>query len=256
MSPRIESVLAARAQQLEEDASPRRSLWVSIGCHVLLMALIVLAPLVAAHDVEPLEFVAVQIVPLQALGVENPSPAPSRPAPKPKETPKVEEPKPEPKPEPEIDEPESAEPMPAIRTKPSSKPKVTETESPLSSASPPSDPTRRQGSALGSSLGTSTFGAAVGGLDNPDFVYSYYIDQMLAMISANWQRPAIGGNVEAMVHFRIYTDGKIKDLRIVTSSGYNSFDLAGLRAVQLAAPFPRLPQSYRHGSLGVNLILR
>ena len=254
MSPQIESVLAARAQQLEEDSSPRRSLWVSIGCHVLLMALVLLAPMVAARDVEPLEFVAVQIVPLQALGVEKPSPAPSRPAPKPKETAKVEEPKPEPKPE--IDEPESAEPKPATQTKPSSKPKVTKTESSSSSAPPPSDPTRRQGSALGSSLGTSTFGAAVGGLDNPDFVYSYYIDQMLAMISANWLRPSIGGKVEAMVHFRIYSDGKMKDLRIVTSSGYNSFDLAGLRAVQLAAPFPRLPQSYRHGSLGVNLILR
>ena len=109
---------------------------------------------------------------------------------------------------------------------------------------------------MGSSLGTSNFGAAVGGLDNPDFVYSYYVDQMLAMIRSNWQRPALGGRIEATVHFRIETGGAISDLRIIESSGYNSFDLAGLRAVQLAAPFPPFPQSYRHKSLGVTLILR
>jgi TonB family protein len=112
------------------------------------------------------------------------------------------------------------------------------------------------GSPLGSSLGTSPLGATVGGLDNPDFVYSYYVDQMLAMISANWLRPSIGGQVEAAVHFRIHRDGSTSDIRVSQSSGYNSFDLAGLRAVQQAAPFPRLPQSYQHKSLGVNLILR
>ena len=115
---------------------------------------------------------------------------------------------------------------------------------------------QRRGSPLGSTLGTSAFGAAVGGFDNPDFVYGYYVDQMLGMISANWQRPVLGANVEAIIHFRIHKDGHISEVRITQSSGYNSFDLAGLRAVQLAAPFPRLPQSYRHNSLGVNLILR
>ncbi len=112
------------------------------------------------------------------------------------------------------------------------------------------------GSPQGSSLGTVAFGATVGGLDNPDFVYGYYIDQMLALISANWLRPALGGGVEAVVHFRILRKGEITEVRIVQSSGYNSFDLAGLRAVQLAAPFPPLPQSYPSRSLGVNLILR
>jgi protein TonB len=127
---------------------------------------------------------------------------------------------------------------------------------PSQSASAGADLGQRLGSPLGSSLGTSPLGATVGGLDNPDFVYSYYVDQMLAMISANWLRPSIGGQVEAAVHFRIHRDGSISDIRVVQSSGYNSFDLAGLRAVQQAAPFPRLPQSYQHKSLGVNLILR
>jgi len=45
------------------------------------------------------------------------------------------------------------------------------------------------------------------------------------------------------------------DLKISESSGYNSFDLAALRAVQNAAPFPPLPRAYSHDDLGVNLIV-
>jgi TonB family protein len=69
-------------------------------------------------------------------------------------------------------------------------------------------------------------------------------------------RPPLGGGVEAVVHFRVSRDGRIDDLRIVTSSGYSSFDLAGLRAVQSASPLPPLPASYRRGELGVNLVIR
>ncbi|MEJ2084618.1 MAG: TonB family protein [Acidobacteriota bacterium] len=211
----------------------------SLGIHAVLIGLVFLAPLVAAKESKPIEFVAVQIVPLQALGVSDPSPTPPKPAPKPapQETPKVETV------EPEVEEKPAAEP--AVVAKPSPRSESSAQESTATQAAPPAAPTRREGSPLGSSLGTSNFGAAVGGLDNPDFVYSYYVDQMLAMIRSNWQRPALGGRIEATVHFRIETGGAITDLRIVESSGYNSFDLAGLRAVQLAAPFPPFPQSYR-----------
>jgi len=250
----VESVLEERAHQNANDRSARKSLIVSIGIHLILFCGVILAPLLAAREVEPLEFVAVQIVPIQALGVEKPTPAVKKSAPTPevKKEPKVEEPEPDA----EGETPSEPDPEPAVSTKPvSSKP---ETEAPPVETrnTQPTDPAKREGSPLGSSLGSSKFGAAVGGLDNPDFVYGYYVDQMLAMISANWQRPSLGGKVEAMVHFRIRKDGSISELRVVQSSGYNSFDLAGLRAVQLATPFPKFPQSYRHNSLGVNLILR
>ena len=198
MSPQVETVLEARAHQLEQEISPRRSIFVSICCHVLFLLVVILAPLLASNGSEPIEFVAVQIVPLQALGIEEPAPARKRsaPTPKPKEAPKQE------KAEPKVEEPEPSEPAPTAVEKPSTTPKQEASESSSSASEPlPADPARRQGSPLGSSLGTSTFGAAVGGLDNPDFVYSYYVDQMLGMISSNWQRPAIGGKVEAMVHF-------------------------------------------------------
>ena len=99
-------------------------------------------------------------------------------------------------------------------------------------------------------------GAAVAGLDNPDFVYGYYVDQMLAMIQRNWVRPMVGSGVEATVNYRIQRDGRIAEVRIATSSGINSFDLAALRAVQASTPLPPLPRAFREGSLGVNLIFR
>ena len=49
---------------------------------------------------------------------------------------------------------------------------------------------------------------------------------------------------------------ELLDLQVAQSSGYNSFDLAALRAVQNASPFAPLPRAYRNDSLGVTLIVR
>ena len=107
-----------------------------------------------------------------------------------------------------------------------------------------------QGTASGFALGaTATF-------DTPDFTYGYYIDQLLAQLSRNWNRPLVGSGVEAMIHFRIERGGKIFDIQIVRSSGINAFDLAALRAVQASSPLPPLPRAFREDSLGVNLIVR
>lgn len=257
MHESIDTLLTSRLKSGSE-AYRKPSLWLSLSLHVVLFAAVLLAPMVTAGEPEPLEFVAVQIVPVQALGVTSPAPAPTRKT-TPSPAPQIEEVEPEPEPKREEPPAESiALPEPERKIATKSKPKeAARTEAtPDRSGSTGSDLGQRLGSPLGSSLGTSPLGATVGGLDNPDFVYSYYVDQMLAMISANWLRPSIGGQVEAAIHFRIDRDGSISDVRVSHSSGYNSFDLAGLRAVQQAAPFPRLPQSYQHKSLGVNLILR
>jgi TonB family protein len=253
----LESVLQQRSDQLAGWLNAKRSLLMSSVLHVILFASFILVPLLTRGAPEPIEFTPITIVPVQALGVEEPiSPAPRAEAP-------PAEPRPEPTPEPVANEPK---PQTPALPEPESRP-VTREQRPPTPTSQPAEPEtkaapdagalgQRQGSALGSSLGTSAFGATVGGLDNPDFVYGYYVDQMLAMIGSQWQRPALGAEIEAVIHFRIHTDGHITDLRVLQSSGYNSYDLAGLRAVQHAAPFPKLPQSFRHKSLGVNLILR
>ncbi len=114
----------------------------------------------------------------------------------------------------------------------------------------------RRGATTGKPQGTSAFGSQIAGLDNPDFKFGYYIDQLLSSIDSKWVRPPLGNEVQAVIGFRIQRDGSITDLQVARSSGYNSFDLAALRAVQNASPFPPLPRAYRQDSLGVNLIVR
>ena len=104
------------------------------------------------------------------------------------------------------------------------------------------------------SLATGT-AADLSTFDDPDFTYGYYADLMLSRLRSAWERPPLGGEVEMEVHFRIHTDGRVDNLKILKSSGYNSFDRAGLQAVQ-NAKMPPLPKSYRSPSLGVRLIIR
>ena len=252
----LASVLKKRSAELNTRLRRKRSVLLSFGLHLVLASSVFLVPILMSEEPEPLEFTPIMIVPVQALGVEEPVKAaprrevPPQPEPEPEAAPPVVEPVPEPE-TPVVREPEK---KPTRRSEPT----PTETRE-TSSPSPSTEPStigQRKGSPTGSSLGTATFGAAVGGLDNPDFVYGYYVDQMLAMIGAHWKRPPLGAEIESMIHFRIHRDGHISDVRIVQSSGYNSYDLAGLRSIQLAAPFPKLPQSFKHNSLGVNLIFR
>lgn len=227
----------------------------ALGLHALAIALVVVAPTLRAQRQEPPEFVAVQIVPAQRLGIEQPPAPKPQPAAEVPEAPAPEPPKPEAEPEP-APPPEPAPALPApAKPQPAAAPERRPASPPAPAADPPETIPAPLGSPQGSAQGAQT-GAAVAGLDNPDFTYGYYVDQMLALIRAQWQRPPLGGGIEARVHFEIGRDGAVTEVRIVGSSGYSSFDLSGLRAVQAASPLPPLPKSYRQGSLGVTLIIR
>src|SRR5688572_647934 len=232
----------------------KRRLWGGTGAallHVLVIGGAVLGPRLFAKPPQPVEFVPVQLVPAPAIGVERPAP------PRPQPTTAPEPAAPEPEPEPSVaPEPTTApEPEP---TKPPEKPTRTTQPAPTPVSTPPpagpAGPPGAQGDPRGRA--DSPFTATVGGVDNPTFTYGYYLDRMILLIRGQWTRPPLGSGVEAMVHFRILRDGTVKDIELVKSSGYNSFDLAALRALQAAAPLPPLPRSYREGELGVNLIFR
>ncbi len=229
---------------LEQRAQRPRTLWAivfSVAAHGALVVGAVLVPILAAHARPPIEFHAVSIVPVQALGVPEPAPRPepakeSRPEP-PKPAP-PEPPKPAPTPS----------PSPTATTKPEKRAQPAPPE--------PAAPRQRQGSPLGSDIASSPFGAAGVGLDNPDFIYGYYVDQIVSMISAAWVRPRVVGRIEAIVYFRIARDGTVSQLKLVTSSGNRAFDDAALRAVSAAAPLPPLPASFSADSIGVRLAVR
>jgi TonB family protein len=264
----------------------------ALALHLLFVAVAFAVPHLTPPP-PPMEFVPVQIIPAQALGVRRPAPprkkaaAPTAtPAPSPETTPAAEEPaaKPEPpKSEPQDDVPVLPSPDDSKKKKETPKPQATvKPEKPAgstpdtgkreqtgrspsgSSEEGPSgtapgetgDQLGRRGGAQGNPLGTTAFGSELGGLDNPDFTYGYYLDRLLSLIDAQWARPSMGAGIKTVIFFRINRDGSMADLRVEQSSGYNSFDLAALRAVQNAAPFPPLPRAFQHDSLGVNLIVR
>lgn len=234
----------------------RAGLGLSTAVHLGLIGFLATTQLLAARRVEPIEYMAVQLMPAQALGSPD-APLDAQPDSRP-QAPLSE---PEPEPEPALPEPEP-ERVPAPALDPQPRESEPPRPSPREEAARPRESEPREsgarfGSATGSATSSSAFGGAeVAGFDNPDFVYGYYTDRMLGMIQAQWLRPALGGGVEATVHFIVHRDGSISGLRIRASSGYSQFDLAGLRAIQSAAPFPPLPQSYPHRTLGVNLIFR
>jgi len=222
----------------------------SLILHSGIAAALFFGPSLLASRSEPLEFVAVQIVPLQALGTPQPRPAPPKPSP------------PEPAiPTPEKEKKPPPEPEKKTETKPRVQPKTQPAEAKSAagrdkSPRPAPEQQQPQGSPTGNPAGTSPFGAAVAALDNPDFTYGYYLDQMLGLIGSNWRPPVTGEQLQAVVHFVVTREGVIQEVSVAESSGNSAFDLAGLRAVQSSSPLPPLPASYRHQSLGVNLILR
>lgn len=225
------------------------TLALSILVHAVLFGSFLFAPMLTADEDPFPEYVAVTIVPAQMLGTTAPTPARSEPE-------ERSAPPPEPEPEPE---PQAPAPQPERKVMPEPQKKAEPPKLiPKRVATRPtaSTPAQREGSATGSTLGTSNFGTAVAGFDHPDFTYDYYVDQMLAKIRQYWRRPSLGGSVEATVGYRILKDGRVVDVRILQSSGYNSFDLAAMRALQSASPLPPLPQSFNHDSLGVNLVVR
>jgi TonB family protein len=216
--------------------------------HVGVVAGALLGPQLFAKP-KVVEFVPVQLVPAPARGVERPAPPRRRPEPAATPEPLPAEPEPTP----------AAAPTPAPEpTKPPETPRDRAEPEPTPAETPPPGPAAgvpgRQGAPTGRA--DSPFTATVGGVDNPTFTYGYYLDRMLLLIRAQWVRPPLGSGVEATVHFRVLRDGTVEAIELTNSSGYNSFDLAALRALQAAAPLPPLPRSYREGELGVNLIFR
>lgn len=279
MSREVNGVLADRARRHGRNAEAR-SFLAALALHGLLFAVVLLAPRLKPPP-PPLEFVPVQIIPAQALGVRRPAPprrttppaaatpAPEEAATAPPPAPADDVPQlPHPEPDPESDR-KKKDPKPAMPPEPSretpapnkgatSREGSGRTEEGPSGTAPgeTGDQLGRRGGPRGNPLGTTAFGSEVGGLDNPDFTYAYYLDRLLSLIDDKWERPSMGSGVKAVIFFRIGRDGAMTDLQVEQSSGYNSFDLAALRAVQNAAPFPPLPRAYKHEDLGVHLIVR
>ncbi len=114
----------------------------------------------------------------------------------------------------------------------------------------------RLGSGLASGSDTGSAFSSQIGLSN--FPFTYYLQIIIDRVSNNWFTslvdPGVSGSFQATVHFKIYKNGQISELKIEESSEIRSLDLSALRAVQTSAPFPPLPAAYEDEYLGIYLI--
>lgn len=89
------------------------------------------------------------------------------------------------------------------------------------------------------------------------FPFAYYLQMVRDKISANWfsslVNPGVSGGIRTVIYFRIYRDGHCSDFKVQEDSGYRSFNLSALRAIQ-SATFPPLPSDYEGEYLGIYLI--
>jgi TonB family protein len=106
--------------------------------------------------------------------------------------------------------------------------------------------------AIGTSL---SFGTDVAAFDS-DFPFSYYVQQLLALIGANWFRPDVPDGTVCTVSFRIQRSGQVAGVSVETTSGISYYDRAAVRAVYAATPLPPLPTDYPNDQLGVHLRFR
>ena len=102
---------------------------------------------------------------------------------------------------------------------------------------------------LKASNGVSGGTGLVGDLDG-DFPFLWYIQQVQARITSNWNR-ITEDHGRVQIYFRIKRDGSLDDVRVEIPSGNGTLDQSALMAVRRSDPLPRLPDGFDGGSLGV-----
>lgn len=89
-------------------------------------------------------------------------------------------------------------------------------------------------------------------LETAKFPFTYYVNQVKKKIVENWLwSQNYPGELKTVVYFKILRSGEVVDLRIKESSNNKLYDNICLRAVELAKPFPPLPQGFTEEYLGV-----
>ena len=89
-------------------------------------------------------------------------------------------------------------------------------------------------------------------LETAKFPFTYYVNQIRKKIIENWLwSQNYPGELKTVVYFKILRSGEIKELSIKESSKNKIYDNICLRAVELSAPFPPLPEGFNEDYLGV-----
>lgn len=85
-----------------------------------------------------------------------------------------------------------------------------------------------------------------------DFPYPWYITKLRGILWDIWQKQSIvSKNVSAVVRFRIYTNGEIRDIKMEKSSGNNLFDYSVISCIKEITKVDPLPKDYKEDYLTV-----
>jgi TonB family protein len=111
--------------------------------------------------------------------------------------------------------------------------------------------------ARGVGFGLTTGGGGTGGyLDVGNFCCPEYLNTMLQLIQRNWnsQQQVTG---QTLMKFTIQRDGRLIDVQVEQSSGYQALDLTAQRALALTRQVPPLPAQYTENDhLTIHLYFR
>jgi TonB family protein len=191
---------------------------------------------------------------------EAPKAAPAPPAP-----PKSEEPGPPSKVAPPAPAPEPTQTAKATSPQSSTPPQQLGAPTPprVASTPPESSPTSgmfRRGGGGGLKGGRGGIEGEAIPLDTPDPKYQDYFNQIRERIKSKWIYPyeassrGIGG--ELSIEFGIAKSGELQFIERRRSSGVELLDDYAMRAVQLASPFPPVPDAISKGGLPIHGIFR
>ena len=73
------------------------------------------------------------------------------------------------------------------------------------------------------------------------FKYPWYLNTLCAKVENNWKPPIKDDKISVTVGFTIYRSGDISDVALKQSCGNDMLDKLAIRAIKMAAPFPKLP---------------
>jgi TonB family protein len=96
------------------------------------------------------------------------------------------------------------------------------------------------------------FGASVTSFDS-DFPFAYYVEQLQALVGANWIKPQVPDETSCVVYFRIQRNGQVTDVKVQQPSSLSHYDRSASRSIFAANPLPPLPPEYKGEYLGVHL---
>lgn len=109
----------------------------------------------------------------------------------------------------------------------------------------------RGGSGYGSA-GNPGGGGGAPGIDSTRVAdFGPYMRELQRRIKMNWDPPKGNESKRVVLLFKIAKDGRLLSLRVFKSSGVPNADKAALNAVELSAPFRRLPPEFRDPSIDI-----